>query len=156
MNVISLPIEERGEVRPKSQQSCVVTVFYWHAFCVFCSAINTVFQFSCIALFSPGCIFNERLWYCIYERQHRGWGLACCIGYLWIIVPYPLTSTLPAREWEREPEPWAKLICLSGTVSNVFVCPFFSSRLCLTRKVEITNAWALCLGGLAKKENKVH
>ena len=44
-----------------------------------------------------------------------------------IVLPCPLTSTLPARQRERErvTEPVAKLICLSGTVSIVLFVLFF-------------------------------
>lgn len=45
-----------------------------------------------------------------------------------IILLCPVTSALPAaeREREKETEPWAKLICLSGTVSIVLFVLFFS------------------------------
>lgn len=67
-----------------------------------------------------------------------------------IILLCPVTSALPARE--RQTEPWAMLSYPGGTVTTVlFVLLYFSSRLWLTRKVEITNAWALCLGGVGKK-----
>lgn len=59
--------------------------------------------------------------------QLHGRGLACCIGYLRTSF-YPvqlLPLCLQERERDCVTEPWAKLICLSGTVSIVLFVLFF-------------------------------
>lgn len=153
-----------------SGQFCTLHLF---CICVFC-CFPFVFLFfvlpSSIVLFLGCTYLNLRLWCSILSGIHR------CLGnmspeedsrgalfFFWlskdIISPRPHPSAPAARKKGRKSTAAsrAKLICLSGTVSIVCVCvcvSFFSSRLWLTRKVEITNAWALCLGGLAKKEQK--
>lgn len=70
--------------------------------------------------------------------------------------PRPSTAAACKGELEGERElglvPGPANLPEWRSVNCFCVCPVFSSRLWLTRKVEITNAWALCLGGLAKKE----
>lgn len=139
---------------------CVcVCVFFFFSFVSFLFCHRALLYFLDVLTWTWDCdTASCGIRRCLGSRRGLTWGLfffsSSSRGYLrtsFHPVPIP-----PLRPPTRESE-----LCLIPGRANLpkwhsvnCLCPFFSSRLWLTRKVEITNAWALCLGGLAKKEQK--
>lgn len=99
-------------------------------------------KFYCPIIFL-GCVFYELKTMILHPQwnlsvikntlQQHGRGLTWCIGYLRTSFYSMELLLLCLREGKRvsesTTEPWAKLICLSGTVSIVLFVLFFSQAM---------------------------